>query len=290
MSSVARLQKLGISLTKILPVKVADKIADGLGLLFCRFAREKREYIQNNLRHIFVDREVAPEKYNYFTKRTFKNFARTMTDFFRLGYITKDGFNVECLGFENTAKALELKRGCVLITLHLGNWDYAGAWLAAHGVPMNALVEVTEEEMFNLYTRHREHTGMKTFPASRAGYGFLHTIKKNRVLAVLADRDIMKNGITVDFFSGKRSIPRGLADIIIKKKMPVLFAYLVFHPTSKKYRYLGFIEPPVVFDGSVDEFNRIMVKKMEGYIRKYPDQWFVFHPEWMEETKKSKSA
>lgn len=288
MSSVARLQKLGILLTRILPVRLADKIAEGFGLLFCRFAREKREYIQSNLHHIFFDKKLAPEEYNYLTKQTFRNFARMMTDFFRLGYITKDGFKVECLGFENTAKALQLKRGCVLITLHLGNWDYAGAFLAAYGVPMNALVEVTEQEMFDLYTRHREHTGMKTFPASRAGYGFLHTIKKNRVLAVLADRDILKNGITIDFFCGKRSIPRGLADIIIKKKMPVLFAYLVFHPTSKKYRYLGFIEPPVVFDCRVDEFNRIMVKKMEEFIRLYPDQWFVFHPEWLEERAKCK--
>jgi KDO2-lipid IV(A) lauroyltransferase len=147
---------------------------------------------------------------------------------------------------------------------------------------MNALAEVTEEEMFRLYTQHREHTGMKTFPLHRAGYGFLDTIKKNRVLAVLADRDILKNGVTVDFFSGKRSIPRGLGDIIIKKKMPVLFAYLVFHPASKKYRYLGIVEPPVVFEGNVEEFNHILVQKMEDAIRKYPDQWFVFHPEWLE--------
>ncbi|KPK70993.1 hypothetical protein AMJ87_07950, partial [candidate division WOR_3 bacterium SM23_60] len=92
-----------------------------------------------------------------------------------------------------------------------------------------------------------------------------------------------KNGITVDFFSGKRKIPRGLGDIIIKKKMPVLFACLVFHPTSTVHRYLGYIEPPVVFDCSIDEFNRVLVKKMEGFIRTYPDQWFVFHPEWIEE-------
>lgn len=286
MSLTVQLQKIGIVLTKILPVKVADKIADGLGMLFCYASRNKREYIRNNIRHIFDGEKVEPEQCNYYVKKTFKNFARSMTDFFRLGYITEDAWDVDRVGFDNAFKALELKRGCVLITLHLGNWDYAGAFLAAHGVPMNALVEVTEPEMFILYTRHREHTGMKTFPVNRAGYAFLDTIKKNRVLALLADRDIMKNGITVDFFSGKRKIPRGLGDIIIKKKMPVLFACLVFHPTSTAYRYLGYIEPPVVFDCSVDEFNKVLVRKMESFIRKYPDQWFVFHPEWIEESGK----
>lgn len=284
MSLTVQLQKIGIALTRLLPVKVADRIADGLGMLFCYASRTKREYIQNNVRHIFHREELEPEQRVSYVKKTFKNFARSMTDFFRLAYITRDDFNIDCVGFDNAFKALELNRGCVLITLHLGNWDYAGAFLAAHGVPMNALVEVTEGEMFRLYTRHREHTGMKTFPVNRAGYAFLDTIKRNRVLALLADRDIMKNGITVDFFSGKRKIPRGLGDIIIKKKIPVLFAYLVFHPTSTVHRYLGCVEPPVVFDCSIDEFNRVLVKKMEGFIRTYPDQWFVFHPEWIEET------
>jgi KDO2-lipid IV(A) lauroyltransferase len=123
---------------------------------------------------------------------------------------------------------------------------------------------------------------------NRAGYAFLDSIKRNRVLALLADRDIMKNGITVDFFSGKRKIPRGLGDIIIKKKIPVLFAYLVFHPTPRAYRYLGYIEPPVIFDRSVEEFNKTLVGKMEKFIRRYPDQWFVFHPEWIEEDEKAK--
>ncbi len=121
---------------------------------------------------------------------------------------------------------------------------------------------------------------MKTFPVGRSPYAFIDTIKNNRVLAVLADRDITKSGITVDFFSGKRSMPRGLADIIIKKKIPVLFGHMVF--VSGTYRYCGYIEPPLFFEGTSDELNRLMVRKFEGFIRKYPDQWFVFHPEWLE--------
>lgn len=283
MNPVTQLQKLGIRFAHILPLKIADKIAVGCGLLFCSLSKKKRGYIEKNLLYIFSNREITREQFNFYLKRTFMNFARTMVDFFRLGFITKDDFDVELIGGDNVAKALEQKRGCILLTLHLGNWDYAGAFLSAKGVPMSALVEVTESEMFDLYTKHRERTGMKTFPVSKAGYAFLDTIKNNRVLAVLADRDIVQNGIVVDFFSGKRNIPKGLAEIIIKKKMPVVFAYLVLNPSRKKNRYLGVIEPPVVFDGDVDKFNRLMVKKFETFIRRHPDQWFVFHPEWIEE-------
>ncbi len=283
MNFVVLLQKLGISFTKVLPLKITDKIAAGFGLLFCYLSKKKRGYIEKNLQYIFSDRNITPEQFNFYVKRTFINFARAMVDFFRLGFISKEGFNVKQIGFENVDKALKLKRGGILISLHLGNWDYGGSYLAVRGVPMSALVEVTESEMLDLYTKHRERLGMKTFSVTRAGYAFLNALKSNCLLAVLADRDIIGNGITMNFFSGKRKIPKGLAEIIIKRKMPVLFSYMVLNPFNKTHRYFSVIEPPMLFNGSVDEFNRLMMKKFEGYIRQYPDQWFVFHPEWIEE-------
>ncbi len=283
MNITVQLQKIGIILIRIIPLKLADRIAAGIGLLFCYFVKYKREYIRNNLEHIFSGERIEPEQVNHYIKRTFINFARMMTDFFRLSYLEKDDFDVERDGIENANRALEEKRGCILLTMHLGNWDYAGAFLAAEGVPIIALVEETDPDMFDLYTRNRERTGMKTFSIQKSAYAFLQTIRQNHLLAVLADRDIMKNGIEVDFFNGRRAIPRGLADIIIRKKIPVVFAHMVFNPPGKKHRYLGRIEPHIVFEGTPEEFNRLMVSKFEECIRKYPDQWLVFHPEWLEQ-------
>jgi lauroyl/myristoyl acyltransferase len=285
MQLLVLLQKLGIVFIRIIPLKLVDKIAARIGVICCYLLKTKRAYIQSNLTHIFSNQNMSVEQFNQYVKNTFVNFARVMVDFLRLGSISKDAIisSVRPFGVvEHTTQALNLKRGVVLITLHLGNWDYAGSYLAALGVPMSALVEETESRMFDLYTKHRERTGMQTFSVAKAGYAFLHTIKNNRVLAVLADRDIMKNGITVDFYSGKRNIPRGLADIVIKRKLPVLFAYMVLNPNRGRHRYLGVIEPPIVFNGATDEFNRLMVTKFQHFIRSYPDQWLVFHPEWVE--------
>ena len=285
MNPVVQLQKFGVVLFHIMPVKLTDIIAIGFGFLFCFFFKNKRRYIERNLEHIFSTESISRERMNFFLKRTFANFALTMTDFFRLAFISKDSIleSAECLGYENVEKALAQHKGCILITLHLGNWDYAGVYLAARGLPMTALVEVTDNAMFDLYTKHRESTGMKTYPVTRAGYAFLDIIRNNRVLAVLADRDIMKNGISVRFFSGKRNIPKGLAEMVIRSKLPVVFAYMVLNPSSKRVRYLGVIKSPIIFNGDADAFNRLMVSEFEKFIRKYPDQWFVFHPEWIEQ-------
>lgn len=283
MSIVGCLQRIGIALARVLPGCMLDWLASCIGSACCTVLKTKRAFIETNIRHIFHDRTLPVQEQRSLVRRTFVFFARAMVDFFRLGSITREEFDVECRGFDNLAHALNDKHGCILITAHIGNWDYAGAYLAAFGIPMSALVEVTEPEMFDLYTRHRERTGMRTFPLKQAGHAFLHAIKGNRVLAVLADRDIMDTGITVDFFDAKRKIPRGLGEIILKRHVPVVFAYMVFHPDPVVHRYLGVIEEPVVFNGETKDFHGWLVRKLECLLRLYPDQWFVFHHEWIEQ-------
>jgi len=281
MNITVHLQKLATVFTRSIPLKLADKIASCLGSLFCTLSKRRRDHILRNLEHIFADEDVGRVRINRYLKSTFINYARCMVDFLRLSFVSREDFSVELVGLENIYDALRHGRGCVLLTMHIGNWDYAGSFLAARGIPMSACAEETVPEMYELYKKHREKMGMKTFPLSKAGYGFLHTIKNNRVLAVLGDRDILKSGVTVEFFNGRRKIPRGLGEIIIKKKMPVLFGYMVLNPRHKKYRYLGFIDKPRFFTGTEDEFNDVMVKRFEGFIRSYPDQWMLFDSDWL---------
>lgn len=281
MNLAVHLQKFAGALVRIIPLKLADKVATGLALVFCSISEKRRGHVAKNLRHIFSDKDLSQNQINTLIKNTFVNYGRTMVDFLRLGFMSKEDFSVEGCGYEYFPRALKYGRGCIMLTLHIGNWDFAGSYLAAIGVPMNALVEETKTEMYDLYTRHRERFGMKTFPLSKAGYAFLHTIKNNRVLAVLGDRDIMRNGITVDFFSGKRNIPRGLGDIIVKRKIPVIFGYLVLNYPGKEKRYLGVCESPVFFEKSPEEFNRVMVEKFQECIRRFPDQWMLFESDWV---------
>ncbi len=278
-----QLLRLATLLVKVLPSKLSDKIAVLIGRFFCLILKERRGYILKNLYYIFPEYRRKRSIIIKLTKRTFENFALCMVDFLKLGFINKERIveEVRAVNLKNLTQALSYRKGGVLLTLHIGNWDYAGAYLSAMGFPMLALVEETEHEMFKFYTRNRERTGLKTYPLSKSAYAFIDIIKNNRILAVLADRDITKQGIVVNFFSGKRRIPHNLGEIVVKKRLPVLFGYMVLDHSNGKKRYLGVVEPPVFFTG-VDEFNRFMVKKFEETIKKYPDQWFVFQPEWID--------
>ncbi|MCX7994706.1 MAG: lysophospholipid acyltransferase family protein [candidate division WOR-3 bacterium] len=277
MNIVVKLQKCGVFLARIMPLKVSDSIARFIGGLCCFFLKKKRGYILRNLYYIVPDKSA----HNYLCRKTFEKFARCMVDFFRIGYLRKSDVinDVLAFGVEYLDQALTSKKGCILLTLHIGNWDYAGSYLAACGYPMNALVEETEPEMFRLYTKHREATGLKTYPLSRSAAALLDTIKNNRILAVLADRDLTGKGEKLKFFSGQRRFPANLGEIVVKRKIPVVFGYMVL--SEGKKRYVGFVEPAQIFEDE-KKFYRYMIDCFERTIRKYPDQWFVFHPEWIE--------
>lgn len=280
MNIAVNLQKCGVALSRIIPFSIADKIALLIGGLCYFLLKKRRCYILKNLHYTM---KKNPELHSYLCRKTFENFARCMLDFFRLSFLNKDKIieQVNAQGLDNLDTALKLKKGCILLTLHIGNWDFAGCYLASLGYPVNALVEETVPEMFALYTRHREATGLKTYPLSKSTQALLDTIKNNRILAVLSDRDITKQGKVLDFFGGKRSFPTGIGGIISKRKIPVVFGYMVLNKKGSKKRYLGVVEPAQIFDNE-KEFHRYMIDRFEGVIRRYPDQWFVFHQEWIE--------
>ncbi len=233
-----------------------------------------------NLSHIFHNERLSNRDLAHYCRRTFINYARIMHDFLRLKFMRKKILieSVESSGLDNLSQALSTGNGCVLITLHLGNWDYAGSYLAALGFKMNALVEETSPEMFQLYNRHRSRFGLKPYPLSKAGYAFLHIIKKNQVLAVLADRDVAGNGVKKRLFSGIWRLPRGLGSILVRRHIPVLIGHMVLNYSGRR-RYSAAVTEPRVFSREKD-FDDWLIGHIQNLVKRYPDQWFVFQRGW----------
>ncbi len=279
MNFIVALQRLGIIASSLAPRKFANTVAYFIGLAFYYLAPKRRSYIRDNLYHIFQT-ENNDHQRKQIAKSTFINFALNMIDFFRLSYISKDDFDICCHGMDHLNRLLATGRGCILISLHVGNWDYGGAYLASRGVPILALVQETDPGMFFLYTRHRERTGMKTYPVAKASYAFLETMRRNKVLAILADRNVYGPGKKVQFLNGFRRIPQGLYDIIVRHKIPVAICYVIMKKQGKKYEL--YIKPVSYETLDADSLEKEIIGEFERIIREYPDQWFVFHPEWID--------
>lgn len=124
-------------------------------------------------------------------------------------------------------------RGVVLALPHMGNWDHAGAWLTATGVPFTTVAErLQPEELFDRFVAFRESLGMEVLPLTggeRSPYAVLRErLRSGGCICLLADRDLTSSGIDVAFFGDTARMPAGPAALALATGavlLPVTLTY-----------------------------------------------------------------
>ena len=269
----------------IVPRPVAAALAS-LGADVCWLVlRARRRVVEQNLQFIAPDRSAHERR--QLGKRTFRNLAACMLDFLRVPALSATELEVmlEWSGREHLDRALAHGRGAIVIGAHVGNFEIGGPAVAALGYPIYAYVEDQEipPSMYRAYERCRSATGLRLIPLSNGARAGRRALADGAIVALLADRVISGAGREVAFAHGRRFIPTGPAAMARWSGAPVLFFYLVLHPAGSP-RYIGAIEP-VELDASLDADGALIAwtaARVSRLVMDYPDQWFVFQPEWLE--------
>src|SRR4029078_360237 len=100
--------------------------------------------------------------------------------------------------------ALPRGRGVILAVPHCGNWESAGVWLLDHGYPLSTVAErLKPESLYERFVAYRESLGMEVLPLTGGGRAPSDVLKDrlregDRVVCLLADRDLTKRGIDVE--------------------------------------------------------------------------------------------
>jgi len=186
------------------------------------------------------------------------------------------GLSIEGLGQLEAARAAG--RGAILAIPHLGGWEVGGAWFVRRGFPLTVVVEALEPpELFEWFVKLRESFGFTVVPlGTRAGVAVVRALRANQIVALLADRDLGGGGVEVDFFGERTTLPAGPAILARRMKAPL-------HPTAIFFRGRGHhvvIRPAVSLEGTAAEVTQRMATELEGLIRRAPEQWHLFQPNW----------
>lgn len=269
----------------IVPRPVAAAIAS-LGAHVCWFVlRTERRIVEHNLQFIAPGRSAHERR--RLGKRTFRNFAVCMLDFLRVPALSATELEamLEWSGREHLDRALAHGRGAIVIGAHVGNFEIGGPAVAALGYPIYAYVEDEEipPSMYRAYERCRRATGLRLIPLSEGARAARRALADGAIVALLADRVISGAGREVPFAHGRRFIPSGPAALARWSGAPVLFFYLVLNPAGSP-RYIGAIEP-VELDADLDADAELIAwtaARVSRLVCDYPDQWFVFQPEWLD--------
>ena len=102
---------------------------------------------------------------------------------------------------------------------------------------------------------------------------------------MVGDRDFSENGIILDFFGKPTHFPEGPAAFALKLGTPVIPGFMLRNPDDS---FTLRIEKPIEFTPTgnktkdlvdlIGVYNNIL----EDYIRRYPEQWYVFRKFWVE--------
>lgn len=186
-------------------------------------------------------------------------------------------------GLEHLEEARDRGSGTVIALPHVGSWEWGGSYLASLGMGMTAVAEELDPpELFEWFRAKRESIGIRIEPLNaRAGTVLLQTLKDGGVVGLLCDRDIQENGIEVEFFSERVTLPAGPATLALRTGATLVAAACYSGPGRDHF---AVVTPPIeaVRRGGLREdvtrVTQAIAYELEGLIRRAPDQWHVLQP------------
>jgi KDO2-lipid IV(A) lauroyltransferase len=132
-----------------------------------------------------------------------------------------------------------------------------------------------------LVTMLRERSGYRVFPRGNAARLVLKALRANEAVGILPDQNA--GDVFVEFFGQKAGSVAGPAVFHLRTGAPLVPLFNVRLPDD---RHRVEILPPMRFEPSGDaqaDYQRIMQALhdvLEGYVRRYPDQWLWLHDRW----------
>lgn len=185
-----------------------------------------------------------------------------------------------------------LKQGGVILTLpHSGNWDHAGAWCAKYFGSLATVAErLRPEGVFQKFMKMRTDRGITLMPLTGEGgtYEYLRdNVVQGKVVALLGDRDVAKNGMSNSFFGHKASLPIGAAVLAIDTGRP-LFTCSTWYDNGTLVITFDEQVPAPSGEGltgrdrlrAAQEVTALVAQRFENHLRAHPGNWHQLQPVW----------
>ena len=251
--------------------------------------------LASNLRRVVGD-AMSEADFDELMRRALRSYARYYLEAFQLPARTRrqllDGFR---LGrHELLAEDVASGRGAIVALPHGGNWDAAGAWVAAKGWPIIAVAErLKPEGVYERFLDFRRSLGMEIIPTHGGDRPPLDVLEERLragyVVPLLADRDLSARGVEVEFFGGRTKMPGGPAVLALRTGAPLYVASMWFEPDAPVGHLDGPIDLPEPGEGALDVRVRIMTQRIADTIAagiaRHPQDWHMLQRLWLDEPK-----
>jgi KDO2-lipid IV(A) lauroyltransferase len=239
---------------------------------------------KNLARVIAVPPEEVPDS---LMRASLASYARYWREAFRLPGMdlvaVGRALHDSVLGRENIEAALASGRGAVIALPHSGNWDMAGVWLAqTHGTFTTVAERLKPESLYRRFIAYREGLGFEVLPLSggeRPAFDVLcDRLRANRVVCLMAERDLTRTGVQVDFFGEPTRMPAGPAKLAIATGAALLPAHCWFEDRGWG---VDIQSPLDCTGGDVGAITQVLADQFAKNIAVRPEDWHMMQPQWL---------
>ncbi len=239
---------------------------------------------KNLARVIGVEPERVPDG---LIRASLASYARYWREAFRLPSMDLKALAVELAlgveGDEHVIAALEAGRGVILPLPHSGNWDMAGVWLAhTHGTFTTVNERLKPESLYNRFIAYRESLGFEMLPLSggeRPPFEVLaERLRDNRLVCLMADRDLTRAGVQVDFFGEPTRMPAGPAKLALETGAALLPTHCWYKPDGWR---VDIHAPLDTSSKDVGAITQALADRFARGIAAHPADWHMMQPQWL---------
>lgn len=141
---------------------------------------------------------------------------------------------VRITGSEHVARVISGEASAVLAIGHMANWDVAGAWGSQNLAPVVTVAERLEPpELYQKFLEFRQSIGMEILTLGDPGVfdTLVHRASgadSNRVIALVADRDLTSRGVEVDLAGHRARIAPGPATVALAAEIDLIPVVLYY--------------------------------------------------------------
>jgi KDO2-lipid IV(A) lauroyltransferase len=262
---------------------LANKIAD---YLYKKNGKGVKRLRSNYAR---VEPFMSEADLDQLTKAGMRSYLRYWIDTFRLNKWSKERIvsTTTVVNEELLRDPIASKKGCLVVLPHAGNWDHAAAYFCSTGINLTTVAEkLKPEQIFLKFLDYRQsigievlHTEEKVLPV------LLDRLQSGKLVALVADRDLSKNGISVNFFDGVAKMPSGPARLILDSNSAFISAFITYSATgiNIEFKNIG----PIPTEGSVEErvakLTQLMADNFAAGIKSSPLDWHMLQRIWTDE-------
>ena len=286
----AHFWQFGLVLARFLPESFCTALAKLFAAIYWRLAPHRREIVIQNLLPILSDRKLAARA----ARRLFTEFALKLVSLWRHegGAVFEKGAG-DWNGWEHFTAAHARGKGVLLVTPHLGNWEFGSAFMVEHGCKLLVLTQPEPDaRLTELRRLSRTRRGVETLVVGEDAFAFVEIIRRlqeGATVALLVDRPPAPTAVKVKLFGRNFSASIAAAELARASGCAIVPGYIV----RRGGDFFAQMLPEINYDraavGNRDariDLTQQILRALEPSIRQHHTQWFHFVPVWPDEKSK----